>query len=143
MDPYLYIDFDGVLHPNFIQKGQAFHLMPLLEEALEGYDVCLVISSSWRFHETPAYLSNLFPASLKPLLVGTTGPAHIGRWARWQEITYHAQRWGAKNWRALDDAGMEFPPQCPNLILCDGKIGIQHAQVQDLRAWLGDGQQSL
>lgn len=93
MEPYLYLDFDGVLHPNFVQKGQAFHLMPLLEEALEGYDLCLVISSSWRFHETPAYLRNLFPASLRPLLIGATGPAHIGRRARWQEITHHAQSW--------------------------------------------------
>ena len=72
-----------------------------------------------------------------------TGPAHMGRWARWHEINNHAQSFGANNWRALDDAGMEFPPQCPNLILCDGKIGIQHAQMRDLRAWLGGGQQGL
>jgi hypothetical protein len=26
MEPNLYLDFDGVLHPNFIQKGQPFYL---------------------------------------------------------------------------------------------------------------------
>ena len=132
----LYLDFDGVLHPNFVQKGEIFSRMSLLEEALEGHTPSLVISSIWRFHETPAYLRNLLPAALRPLLIGTTGDAHVGRWARWEEITRHARSWGIKDWRALDDAAMEFPPGCPNLILCDGRKGLQAAQVQLLRAWL-------
>ncbi len=70
---YLYLDFDGVLHPNSFEKGKAFCLMPLLELALNGSDVRIVVSSSWRHHETQAYIQSLFPASIRSLLSGFTG----------------------------------------------------------------------
>ena len=57
---YLYLDFDGVLHPNSFDKGKAFCLMPLLERALSGSDVRIVVSSSWRHHESKAYIQSLF-----------------------------------------------------------------------------------
>jgi hypothetical protein len=133
---YLYLDFDGVLHPNAFEKGKAFYLMPLLEQALHGSDVRVVVSSSWRHHETEVYIQQLFPASIRPLLSGFTGEALACRWARWNEISNHAVLNEVTAWRALDDAAGQFPPDCPNLINCDGHIGLQKTQIDMLRKWI-------
>ncbi len=133
---YLYLDFDGVLHPNACEKGKAFCLMPLLEQALHGSDVKVVVSSSWRHHETEAYIRQLFTASIRPLLSGFTGEALAGRWARWHEITQHAASHDVTEWRSLDDAASQFPPDCANLIYCEGHIGIQKNQVDMLCKWI-------
>ncbi len=133
---YLYLDFDGVLHPNSFDKGKAFCLMPLLERALKGSDVRIVVSSSWRHHESKAYIQSLFPVSIRSLLSGFTGDPLGGRWARWNEISNHASRHGVTEWRALDDAASQFPPDCPNLIYCEGNLGLQEIQVKLLREWI-------
>jgi hypothetical protein len=133
---YLYLDFDGVLHPNSFEKGKAFCLMSVLESALKGSDVRIVVSSSWRHHETQAYIQSLFPASIRSLLSGFTGEPLVGRWGRWNEISNHAALHGVTEWRALDDAVSEFPPDCPNLISCEGHIGLQEFQVNLLRKWI-------
>jgi hypothetical protein len=133
---FLYVDFDGVLHPNSFEKGKAFCLMPLLEQALHGSDVRVVISSSWRHHETEVYIQSLFPASIRSLLFGFTGEPLGGRWARWQEIFNHAAVHDVTEWRALDDAANQFPPDCSNLIYCEGHIGLQETQVNLLRKWI-------
>jgi hypothetical protein len=133
---YLYLDFDGVLHPNSFEKGKAFCLMPLLERALSGSDVRIVVSSSWRHHETEAYIQSRFPASIRSLFSGFTGEPLAGPWARWHEISHHAALHGVTEWRALDDAASQFPPNCPNLICCEGHIGMQDVQVNLLRQWI-------
>ena len=132
----LYLDFDGVLHPNSFEKGKAFCLMPLLERALSGSDVSIVVSSSWRHHENQVYIQSLFPAAIRSLLSGFTGEPLVGRWARWNEISNHAALHGVTEWRALDDAASDFPPDCPNLISCEGHIGLQEFQVNLLRKWI-------
>ena len=133
----IYLDFDGVLHPNILQKGQAFCHMPALARALTGKSVGIIVSSSWRLHETWEYIENLFPPPIRGCLAGRTGGAHLGRWSRWNEITEHADRHQIKDWVALDDAQIEFPPECLNLIHCDGAIGLQQLQIDALTEWLG------
>ena len=96
----------------------------------------IVISSSWRFHENIDYLRSRFEPTTRSQIVGCTGPAYIGKWARWNEIKKHANTNGVTDWVALDDAYMEFPPECEELILCDGKIGLQDTQIQQLIKWL-------
>jgi hypothetical protein len=133
---HLYLDFDGVLHPNFVDKGQLFTHMPELTKALEGKPLRIVISSSWRFHENFAYLKSLFAPTIQDQVLGCTGPAHIGKWPRWHEIKKHAATYGVTDWIALDDAFMEFPPECEELILCDGRTGLQDSQIQQLVEWI-------
>ena len=133
---HLYLDFDGVLHPNFVDKGQLFSHMQKLTKAIEGKPLRVVISSSWRFHEDLGYLRSLFEPTTQSQIVGCTGPAYIGKWARWNEIIKHVTTNGVKDWVALDDAYMEFPPECEELILCDGRIGLQDSQMQQLVKWL-------
>ncbi len=134
----LYLDFDGVLHPNFAPiKGFFVHL-PALEEVLAKTSVQIVISSSWRFQESMQVLRQRFTPSLHDRVIGHTGPAHIGRWARWQEISRHAQTHRIKDFRSLDDAANEFPTQCPALILCNGKTGLQPPQLKAIWDWAED-----
>ena len=141
--PTLFLDFDGVLHPNLTPPPQRFSQLPLLVEAIGHSSVEIVISSSWRFEWSLARMKGFFPESLRPRIVGTTGPAHIGRHARWQEITRYCSEAAISNWRALDDARFEFPDPCEQLIACDGGRGLEHRQCEVLRLWLGDGASTL
>lgn len=63
--PVLFLDFDGVLHPNLAAEGQMFSRAPLLAQALEGLHVDIVVSSSWRFQWELAQLRALLPAALQ------------------------------------------------------------------------------
>ena len=132
----LFLDFDGVLHPNLAAPHERMCLMPLLAETLADADIDIVISSSWRFEWPLGKLRGLFPPALRPRVVATTGPAHIGRHARWHEIAAYRQTEGIAHWRALDDARFEFPNPCDELIACEGSRGLQAPQCEALRVWL-------
>lgn len=135
---FLYLDFDGVLHPNFCDKKQLFCHLPKLTKVLEGCDVNIVISSSWRFQESPDWLIELFPPAIQDSVIGFTGDAHIGRHARWHEIMAHVSTNRVVDWRALDDAVNEFPADCSQLIACNGNVGITDIQQAALLHWLNE-----
>lgn len=133
----IFLDFDGVLHPTSIELGPLFCRAGLLIEVLEGTDCQIVISSSWRHHDDLAELLTRLPAALAGRVVGTTGAAHVGRWARHHEILqYLRDRALHTDWRALDDSVMEFPPGCPELIACDPSVGLGPGQCSRIRQWL-------
>ncbi len=134
--PALFLDFDGVLHPNLSAPEQRFVRLPMLADALGESDVQIIVSSSWRFEWSLSQLKALFPESIRMRVVGTTGPAHIGRHARWNEIKTYCSNQRLTNWRALDDAHFEFPNPCEQLIRCEGSRGIGQAQCDALRTWL-------
>ena len=134
--PTLFLDFDGVLHPNLARPEQRFERMPLLAQALEGTELHIIISSSWRFEWSLSRLIGLFPTSLQSRVAGTTGQPYIGRHARWNEITACCTERGITNWRALDDAHFEFPNPCERLIRCEGSRGLGQEQCNALVAWL-------
>ncbi len=134
--PVLFLDFDGVLHPNLATPEQRFVRLPILADALGESDVKVIVSSSWRFEWSLSQLKALFPESIRMRVVGTTGPAHIGHHARWNEINAYCSGHGVANWRALDDAHFEFPNPCEQLIRCEGSRGIGPVQCDALRTWL-------
>lgn len=113
-----------------------FSRAPLLAQALEGLHVDIVVSSSWRFQWELPRLRELLPADLQAKVRGITGPAHVGRHARWHEINTYCAAQGVANWRALDDAFFEFPKDCEQLILCEGGRGLEGLQCERLRRWL-------
>ena len=130
----IFVDFDGVLHPT--SGVQFFSRLPLLETALSGYECDIVISSSWRHHHSLQDLLEHFPASLRRSVVGTTGPPHVGKLPRYQEILNYCQANGVRDWRALDDSFLEFPSPCKKLILCNPNTGIDTKQLIALKHWL-------
>ncbi len=140
MNPILFLDFDGVLHPASAYQTRAFCHAPALAECLQPYACDLVISSSWRFNYSLDELRNLLPSALAHRVIGMTGPAHIGRYARHHEILAFLQGSGdfpTGSWRAMDDAKWEFPAGLRNLVSCDPNTGLAATQLQDLKKWLG------
>jgi hypothetical protein len=131
----LFLDFDGVLHPT--THGSALlSQLPLLESALEGRDYSMVISSSWRFHMEMEDLKKHFSFSVQNKIVGVTGDAYIGAYARFHEINAYAMQNGITNWRALDDSYWEFPQGCSQLIRCNPNSGLTQREVKTLIEWL-------
>ena len=135
---YLFLDFDGVLH-SATRPGVVFTQVQLLEQALAGSRCQLIISSSWRFHYSLDELKKRLPDSLAEWVVGTTGPALAVKHPRYQEIKAYLDQRGKPlaNWRALDDAVLEFPQDCEHLILCNPNTGMAQRQVQAILNWLG------
>ena len=132
----LFLDFDGVLHPTLAQPSVLFSHGPRLAEELRPYSVDIVISSSWRFHfSEEEYLAKL-PAELADQVIGATGEAHVGKFARWHEIQQYVKKHRVKDWRAIDDSAFEFPLGCRELIACDGSVGVASAQLDLITSWL-------
>lgn len=136
--PILFLDFGGVMHPaSYVEVRQGFCNAPWLEAVVAKHDLRIVVSSSWRFHHPMDKILGLMPPALAQRVVGSTGEAHIGPWARFNEI----KAWLAKHdpladWRAADDAVFEFPKPCPELIACDPQDGFGARQAGELAIWL-------
>lgn len=141
--PLLFLDFDGVLHPNgTVLSGlfaRADALMCVLDEHPE---LEVVVSSSWRFHHGWDELLGILPNRLAGRVTASTGVELPGKCQRHREIDAFVKLQATTNpgnrpWRALDDASWEFPPGCTELIPCDGALGLQHEQMEELSQWLG------
>jgi hypothetical protein len=131
----LFLDFDGVLHPT-THGSNLLSQLPLLESAIESHDCALVISSSWRFHLEIEDLKKHFSSSVRNKIVGVTGEAYIGAYARFHEINAYVLHHGVKDWRALDDSYWEFPQGCSQLIRCNPNTGLSKLEVNQLQTWL-------
>ena len=70
----LFLDFDGVLHPEPCpEDGKLFCNLPALEAILRDFPaVEIVISSMWRFTHTQVELQALFSADIAKRIVGVT-----------------------------------------------------------------------
>lgn len=133
---FLYLDFDGVLHPNAVTKGDLFCLLPLLSATVANRNISIVISSSWRLHESMDYFKSLFSPQVRELVIGCTEELKGDKWQRWSEIKKHAEHYNISDWVVLDDALEMFPMSCKNLVLYDGSKGLQKAQLDLLKLWI-------
>ena len=139
MKKLLFLDFDGVLHPNFCPEQNYFCRLDLLMETLgsktKGLE--MIISSSWRFHYPLNEILESFPESMQNLIAGATPEVAPGRHQRYREIcAYLSQYKKARDWRALDDDIIGFPKSCTQLIACDHRVGFDSKGAQILRLWL-------
>lgn len=145
MRPLLFLDFDGVLHPASAYQTRAFCHAPTLAQCLAPYDCDIVISSSWRFSHSLDEIRSLLPRELALRVTGVTGPAYVGRHARYVEILRYlsGSRLPNGSWRALDDARWEFPTGLQNLIVCDPNAGLAARELRALERWLGGSELRL
>lgn len=141
----LYLDFDGVLHPDDVwhladgttQLGESsaghrlFEHAQLLIEVLRRFPlVGLVLSTSWvRVYGLEAAVARL-PAELKARIVGATfdpsrdGPGFASM-ARGYQVLEDARRRGIARWLALDDEGKNWPEEeRSRLVLTDPELGL-------------------
>lgn len=135
---YLFLDFDGVLHPSLSDNKDRFSKVNLLSQALTSSKCQIIISSSWRFQFTLDQLKKMLPRSISNLVVDTTGEAITGQYARYNEIKYWLEsiQKPFADWMAIDDAINEFPPHCRSLIATKSSHGITRDQIIELEQWL-------
>ena len=121
----LFLDFDGVLHPDPPQPDQRFRSLPRLVSVLRDHPhVEIVISSLWREQLSLEQLRELFPDDIAARIIGTTpitpkvdgyAPARReGEILDWLESEGRA----AEPWIANDDHGVQFTLHKDRLVEC-------------------------
>jgi hypothetical protein len=134
-DPFLFLDFDGVLHPDdaaYLDNDSKpeglllFRWAPVLMEILSKFpDVKVVISSSWRFMWEYEELLSFIPEDLRSRIVGITNP----NLNRYPAIADYVEKHEIKNYVILDDMPLEFPRVCKELIICKPTKGVNNPLV--------------
>lgn len=142
-NPVLYLDFDGVLHPDAVYNNQGrfelraaghelFEAAPLLEQLLAPYPaIQLVLSTSWvRILGLEAARAQL-PNGLAARVVGSTWhPAfHQFEWLhmpRHEQIARHLASHNIRHWVAVDDDYQEWPDSMASrLVRVSSELGLQ------------------
>ncbi len=126
----LFLDIDGVLHPDPPQPDQRLRSLPRLAEILRDHpQVEVVISSLWREHLSLDQLRDLFPADLRERIIDVTPIAErIDGWLparREGEILDWLEASGRDDepWLAIDDQAWQFTQHRDRLVecfFCDG-----------------------
>lgn len=136
----LFLDFDGVLHPD--PPSSSAPLMcraPLLQAWLEQYpQVSVVISSTWRLKRTLPQLQALFP-EWSDRIIGVTPNIPQESYQRQREceswMSDHSKPWVP--WLALDDRAWNFRPFERRLVLTDPKAGLTETDLVSLTNAMG------
>lgn len=132
--PLLFLDFDGVLHPQpnpyKLGETQVFSCLDVLEAALRGLRYRVVLTTSWRAHFHLSELADML-GSVGPA-IGVTGylshmdPLTETRPIRQAEI----ERWMMLNgedctpFLVVDDLPSLFEAGWPPLLLIDPATGL-------------------
>lgn len=139
----LFLDFDGVLHPEPCNEDRCFCFLSRLENVLRDYpEVDVVISSTWRETRTLSTLRLFFSPDIAKRIIDVTP-----NWKEHQElfeiIGYQRQteieawlRQSKEPWRqwlAIDDKPYLFKPFLPNLIKTISTIGFDEIAEEHLR----------
>ena len=137
----LFLDFDGVLHPES-EDTELFCRTPRLWRILRTCPhVSVVFSTAWREMHPMKELVRLATEDggedLKRRFIGVTpqiDPYSIPEDLSWREtecLTWLNQSGNLETpWLALDDLDYLFSPSCPNLHLTDFNHGLTEADVR-------------
>lgn len=135
----VFLDIDGVLHPDPATAEQAFCQRHLLWELLKARTaVQVVISSDWRLHHSLDELADFILAGsdgqLKRRFIGTT-PALPSAKHEYRGRERECLQWLAESsfvghsWFALDDVAGNFTYGSPHVLLTDYRIGITSSDI--------------
>ena len=139
MRKIIFLDFDGVLHPDGIAK---FSRLPVFERFLSEMPAAeIVVSSTWREDHTLDQLRGYFSPSLRNRISGVTPSLDDGYelGGRQKEIQTYLANEGLSDtncyWVALDDIAMFFEDSCQNLVLTDSSVGFTEKEGGQLISW--------
>lgn len=133
--PILFLDFDGVLHPEHCHESKHFSCLPVFERALHQVPDCkVVIASTWRLQTPGKRLREKLGSDVASKVVGVTPqycdlhdvPPTLVGYER--EAECHA--WLLANkvrhepWLAVDDRSWLYRPFCKSLFLTNGRTGL-------------------
>ncbi len=147
--PVLFLDFDGVTHPEPCHQEGVFCRVELIVEVLQRFPtVEIVISSSWRMQYTlselqdflvelpPHRIIDVTPSIKSPSLEWTQGVYSLSE-RQWEIETWmKANRPLGTPWIALDDRAFWFEEGCKNLLLTDKKTGFTKDDALILEAMI-------
>ena len=144
--PILFLDFDGVTHPDPCDKERLFESLPLLESVLRSFpDVQVVLSTTWRQNYPIGELRDLFSNDIVARVIGGTPaisdydrdwyPVALSERPRQREVEawLHQNRTLAHPWVAIDDRPLWFNTECPNLLVTDRTIGFTESNADQLQ----------
>lgn len=147
----LFLDFDGVTHPQPCYPENVFCRLPLIEDVIREFaHVQIVISSSWREHYSQEDMQEFFSPDIRSRVIGSTptekqliqigmGTGELAEWQRQWECEWwmdENHRW-SEPWVAIDARPNWFSPTCENLLSTDAKTGFQPGDQPKLRNLLG------
>lgn len=140
----LFLDFDGVLHPDRASVDRFFCHLELLEKWLRDRpDVEVVISSSWREAHPIEELRGFFSEDVRPRILGATPNLKHDDWEQYDcevpptrfERELEVTRWLAESdepwrpWAALDDQAWLYKPFNSRIVLCDREVGLTQCEL--------------
>ena len=142
MVDFLFLDFDGVLHPQYdggpTPKEVCFCHLPRFEAVMRQHPgVLIVISSTWRQQFSLAQLHGYFGADIAQRIVGVTpsypaeGPPrlHVREWEILQWLQTHQA--SHRPWLALDDSQGDFRDCRHRVVFCHPWEGLtEHRATQ-------------
>lgn len=151
----VFLDFDGVLHPeNITSKEVLFNRLPLVEEVLREFPRAeIVISSTWRLNWPDQTTSMLemrkhFADDIAARVVGVTpNYIHLDRKKAPDGLYFYHRQWECEMWLrascpagtpwiALDDRAYWFRPFCVNLMEFNHNIAFTQDHQPEFRARL-------
>ena len=145
----LFLDFDGVTHPEPCKAEHEFCQLALIEEVLRQHPgVDVVISSSWRQVHTLDEMRAHFAPDIAQRVVGVT-PSNkqpTSAWLPGAAVSFEREgecdswmkqnrSWGTP-WVAIDDRAHWFRPDCADLLQTSSKTGFLPQDKATLAAML-------
>ena len=136
MATVLFLDFDGVLHPDPPNAEiPLWARSEILQRWLDTHtEVGVVVSSTWRNTRTLVEIQSLLPKALASRVVGTTPKIVDESYERQVEceswMRLHRNPWD--KWIALDDRSWNFRPFEKRLILTDRRTGLVEGDIARL-----------
>ena len=143
---FLFLDFDGVCHPEGCLSARLFEKLPIIESFLREHPgIEVVISSSWRSYRSLADMRKHFSPDIAGRVVGvtpqsprnlTTGMSSAVPKIRELECLQWLQASKAPSspWIAIDDQPGLFTTGCPNLVVTRPNKGFEREDLSRLSA---------
>lgn len=143
----LFLDFDGVLHPDPCpDRERLFENAQRLSAVVEAFpELGVVLSTSWRVNRPFVDLLLPLPRALRNRVLGVTPsfsqfecPPALAPYPRHAECVQwlREQQLDQGPWFALDDRTGWFAPYCENLIECHPERGLDEAVAARLSSLL-------
>jgi hypothetical protein len=147
MSCILFLDFDGVTHPDPCRKELFFCKLPLIENVLRQQSaVDVVVSSSWRYDHSLREIQSLFAPDIAARIVGVTPSVSRTDDEGWipRHLLQHHREWECRKWLrqnhsaetpwlAIDDMAAWFTPNCSDLLSTNASDGFHQSQISSLQ----------
>jgi hypothetical protein len=152
MNCILFLDFDGVTHPDPCSNDQYFRQLPLIEGVLRQWpSVEVVISSTWRYDHDLEGLRRYLSPDIRSRVIDVTPTVRLNDDEGWvpRHLLAHHREWECRKWMrqhrppgaawiAIDDATGWFVLGCANLLSTESTSGFLPGHAAVLNQMLKD-----